>query len=55
MLDMFVFAVILVTVQVLAGLVLMRFVMTDYFVKKYLKFMKKYMNRILEMEEGEEL
>lgn len=50
MLEMFVFAVILVAVQLVAGLALMRFVMTDFVMKRYLKFMKKYMNKLVEME-----
>lgn len=55
MLEMFVFAVILVAMQVVAGLALVRLMMTDYVMQKYLKFMKKYMNKIMEMEEEEEL
>lgn len=50
MLDMFVFAVILVAVQLVAGLALMRLLMTDFVMEKYLKIMKKYMNKIVEME-----
>lgn len=55
MLDMFVFAVVLVAVQVVAGLALVRLMMTDFVMKRYLKFMKRNMNKLMEMEEEEEL
>lgn len=58
MLDMFVFAFVLVTMQVVAGLALVRFMMTDFVMKRYVKFMKKYMNKVMQMEfedEEEEL
>lgn len=50
MLDMFVFAVVLVTVQVVAGLVLLRLCMTDFVMKRYAKFARRQMNRLMEME-----
>ena len=51
MLEMVMFAVVLVAVQVLAGLVLVRVCMTEWFLNKYMRMMKKCMNRLLEMEE----
>lgn len=50
MLDMIVFAVILVAVQVVAGLALVRLMMTDFVMQKYFKFVKRYMNKLIEME-----
>ena len=50
MLDMVVFAVVLVVVQFVAGFALVRLMMTDFVMQRYLKFMKKYMNKLVEME-----
>lgn len=50
MLEMVVFAVVLVAVQVFAGLLLVRVCMSEWFMKKYMRMMKKYMNRLMEME-----
>lgn len=50
MLEMVVFAVVLVAVQVLAGLALVRVCLSEWFMKKYMRMMKKYMNRLMEME-----
>lgn len=50
MLNMFVFAVILVAVQLVAGLALMRLLMTDFVMERYIKFTKKQMNKLMEME-----
>lgn len=51
MLEMVMFAVVLVAVQVLAGLVLVRVCMTDWFMRKYMRMMNKCMNKLMEMEE----
>lgn len=50
MLEMVMFAVVLVIMQVFAGLVLVRIGMTEWFMKKYMRMMKKHMNRLIEME-----
>ena len=50
MMEMFMFAIILTAVQVVAGLAMVRFCMTDFVVKRYVKFAKKTMDKLVQME-----